>query len=291
MTCVVRLKGGLGNQLFQYAAGRSVAHRLGLDLFLDTTLLDSPGPSITPWKYGLTPFNVAAKVLSHAESRKVGVPRSRAMTWLARRGLPLSTKRYVFERSFSFDPVLRQCVGPMILEGYWQSEKYFLDVRDMLLSELAPAESEEFASAAAVVQNPSTVSVHVRRGDYVSNPAAAAVHGVCDFDYYRRAFDLIESKVSNPQYVVFSDDLAWVRENEAQFGRPLQHASDLANLAAHQELLLMSRCSHNVIANSSFSWWGAWLNRNPAATVVAPARWFAKDMDTSDLYAANWNKA
>lgn len=290
MSCIVRLSGGLGNQLFQYAAGRAVASRQGADLSLDLTQLNVRDGSITSRSYALSPLPIRAHVLTAEESAAAGLPLNRFDRWLARAGVRLKGRQLVVERGFNFDPSIPRLQGPVVMQGFWQSERYFADIRAVLLDELALPGAATLDEMTARLQAEESVSIHVRRGDYLTNPGANAFHGVCSPDYYQRSLALLEQQVEQPKYYVFTDDPAWVAENRGLFGRDVILVAEQLTLQAHEELVLMSRCKHNVIANSSFSWWGAWLNRNEQARVIAPANWFRHALDTTDLIPARWQR-
>ena len=134
----------------------------------------------------------------------------------------------------------------------------------------------------------SSVSVHVRRGDYVNDPKTNAYHGTCSLDYYKKAVEIIRNKVKDPVFFIFSDDAEWVKKN---FNIDEQQVlvSEPEKLSLTEELKLMASCRHSVVANSSFSWWGAWLNNNNEKMVIAPQKWFADPLiDTSDLIPSAW---
>ncbi|MBM0106161.1 alpha-1,2-fucosyltransferase [Steroidobacter sp. S1-65] len=289
MACIVRLNGGLGNQLFQYAVGRAVAHKYGCELLLDATLLNTRHASITPRSYELTPFKTVARLMSAEESVRAGLPTTRWDRWLARCGVRLRGRKYLIERGPGYQPAALESGGSLLLEGFWQSERYFSHIRELLLEEISTVDSAQLARASEQVQAEQSVSLHIRRGDYVSNPAAHAFHGVCSTAYYQAGMALLEQRVSRPRYFVFTDDPQWVADNRALFGRDLTIVSGAMQLQPHEEMVLMSRCRHNVIANSSFSWWGAWLNRNPDACVIAPAEWFRHAPDR-DVVPTRWQR-
>src|SRR5438445_13818663 len=159
----------------------------------------------------------------------------------------------------------------------------------MIRNELEPLdqlgiESQNFLKQ---INNTTAVSVHVRRVDYVANAGAAAYHGTCDTAYYRESIEYVVQRVSNPTFFIFSDDPEWVK-SEFKFEFPIVPVIHNRQVAAYEDMMLMSRCAHNIIANSSYSWWGAWLNRNPDKVVVCPKRWFKIGKDTKDLYLENW---
>jgi len=135
-----------------------------------------------------------------------------------------------------------------------------------------------------------SVSLHIRRGDYVQNQEANKFHGICSPEYYSQAMNLIEQKIENPHYFVFSDEVGWVREN-IKFNYPVDFVSG-NSISEAEELSLMSKCKHNIIANSSFSWWGTWLNTSPEKIVIAPKKWIENTdlADASDLIPKEWIK-
>ena len=139
------------------------------------------------------------------------------------------------------------------------------------------------------INTTNSIAIHVRRGDYVSVESVAQTHGVCSLNYYRRAIDFVTHKVENPQFFIFSDDPEWVSEHLST-GYPTSYVIHNGPEEAFQDLRLMSLCQHQIIANSSFSWWGAWLNKNAEKIVIAPRRWFLDKRNTSDMCPENWNR-
>jgi hypothetical protein len=173
--------------------------------------------------------------------------------------------------------------------GYWQSEKYFSEFsqqirRDFSFCKPLSSDNEEFANE---INHINAVSLHVRRGDFVNNPTTLATHGLCSLDYYRAAVQYISYRVNQPHFFIFSDDIAWTKENlEIVF--PCHYVDHNQGAESHNDMRLMSLCQHHIIANSSFSWWGAWLNPSKEKIVIAPKRWFAKQIDTRDLLPPSW---
>jgi hypothetical protein len=285
---IMRLMGGLGNQMFQYACGRSLALRTGHELVLETGLLKRRHLT-TPREFGLDAFNIAARLATRADmadgisllgrvKRRLGVHVSATLPTIEEPSLPSAPSLF---------PAQFDC---LCLVGYWQSEAYFAAHADVIRRDLAlragPAARLDAALLARLAA-PEAVSLHVRRGDYVADAKTNQFHGVCPLDYYRRAADHIAKQVRAPEFFVFSDDPGWVREH-LQLGFPLQVVSD-GRLRDFEELTLMSRCHHHIIANSSFSWWGAWLNPRPDKIVCAPRTWYADPTrDARDLVPAAW---
>jgi hypothetical protein len=197
------------------------------------------------------------------------------------------------EASFAYDERIRSAAAPIRLEGYFQSERYFADAAEALRTELTPR--LELLSAIDILGERllppgPTLSLHVRRGDY-ANPATMAVHGLMAPEYYERALRAVTERVGQVTVCVFTDEPAWVRANLRLPGET-RFVSEHTRTAL-QDLVLMSRCTHHITANSSFSWWGAWLNPRPDKVVVTPQHWFqpAAGLDTRDLRPAGWVKA
>ncbi|NVN97981.1 MAG: alpha-1,2-fucosyltransferase [Geobacteraceae bacterium] len=292
---VVKLTGGLGNQMFQYAAARRLADFHKTELKLDITFLEGPQTNYTPRVYELGKYNVSATIATRPEiarlSRHIYNPLAgylhnfRKMCGFAR-NLP----HYLQERHFHFDPSILSAPDNTYLDGYWQSEKYFCDIGDTLRREftLKAPQSSPASRLAERITGENAVSIHIRRGDYVHSKVASDAHGLCSMDYYLKCAALMVKKLGNPSFYVFSDDMAWVHES---FRLPSQMTLVDTGATPQEELLLMSRCKHHIIANSSFSWWGAWLGTNPDKTVFAPAKWFDKlDANTEDLLPLSWTR-
>jgi hypothetical protein len=283
-----RLIGGLGNQMFQYACARRLAHALQAPLKLDLSAFENYG--LRP--YALDGLSISAEIAPVDEVfkfRRRARIRSRLPELLSRL-IPGCRYEVFKERSFEFDSNVLKLRGNILLEGYWQSERYFNDIADIIRREftLKGTPSETNASLAARIRSTDAVSIHVRRGDYVSNPETRQVHGTCGLDYYQRAVDKIAGIEPHPHFFVFSDDPAWVKEN-LRLPFPTVVVERTGTYSPCGDLWLMSLCRHNIIANSSFGWWGAWLNSNPNKKVIAPQKWFnLKAYDTRDLIPAHW---
>jgi hypothetical protein len=286
---IVKLKGGLGNQLFQYATGRAIAERTGMTLKLDVSSYQSDALR----NYRLRAYPVVDKFATAEEIECLNPSKAHYARWTAsriRNALkPYYGRSYLKERGFPFDPAILQVRQPVYLNGYWQSEKYFADIADVLVREFTPASPLSPENEALVVRMAasSSVSLHIRRGDYVASPEALRVHGVVPLDYYRQAMSLMAGRVPAPHFFIFSDDMAWVQENLSA-DHPMTFVGSERSNQDYDDLRLMSCCRHHITANSSFSWWGAWLNRRPDKIVVAPQKWFAAPIDTRDLIPAGW---
>lgn len=279
-----RLVGGLGNQMFQYASARALSARLNTSLVLDA----SEFSSYRLHSYGLDNFAIAAEVLHAKQNVSLWSKAVSRFKVFMRMG---KTQNLCKEKDLSFDPAVLDLPDNSSLEGYWQSEKYFIDKADMIRTELAvkTAADGENLRMLQSIRVKLSVSLHIRRGDYVSDSRANAVHGTCDLAYYEAAAQYIAARCDEmPCFFVFSDDPDWVAENlNLPFKTVLiRHNGSEKNF---EDLRLMSACSHHIIANSSFSWWGAWLNPSKEKIVVAPQRWFKTSaLDSADLLPANW---
>ena len=280
---ITALSGGLGNQMFQYAMGRSLAARRGAPLLLDVRPLATDALR----DYALGGFRVTATVAKPADLPSAPGPIARRL----RRLLPWITPRAsVPERAFTFDPSILDLTPPAHLTGNWQSERYFADSADLIRAEfqLAAPFTPDRAQLAETIVARNAVSAHVRRGDYVSNPVANAYHGTCDPDWYAAAKSRMDDAVPNGDYVIFSDDPDWARTNLSDFANAL-FVEPSGDGKDEQDLHLMAMCRHHIIANSSFSWWGAWLNPRPDKVVIAPLHWFkGAAHDTRDILPAGW---
>lgn len=289
---VVRLMGGLGNQMFQYAAGRSLSLRRGAGLVLDLSWFHT----VSDRHYGLWALNISAETVDTPEwspgrgSRWLG----RLLNKVGKVGMeqlfrPNAVPVYR-EKGFGFDQAVPGLSAPVCLDGYFQSERYFSDQVSVIRNDftvISPPNEANVRLLERLAGN-DAICLHVRRGDYVANAKMNAFHGVCPVDYYRAGLQIVSEGLADPRCYVFSDDPAWVRANLCL---PLPTSVvDINSAEAPQEdLRLMAACRHFVIANSSLSWWAAWLGQHPGKRVVAPKQWFqTANLDTSQLIPGAW---
>lgn len=282
---LVRLRGGLGNQLFQFAAGLSLARRLSSRLRLDISSYALPGQR----SFSLGVFDLESNGVCD-----VGHQLDLSLFHKIARLLGRSGIKVFREDAFSFDEGFLGLEGKVILDGYWQSEKYFSNCSEELREILTIRKPISLSSSLIlkkIEESNSTVAVHVRRGDYVSSKLANSIHGTCTSEYYREAVRVIsDASRAKPRFFIFSDDIDWA-ENNLHFPHDSVFVRRSGGVPDWEDLLLMTRCSSNIIANSSFSWWAAWLNPNPEKVVVAPKLWFKDDTkDTADLLPESWLK-
>lgn len=285
---ITKLMGGLGNQMFQYSLGRRLAQDRGVPLKLDLSWFrDAQAIGVdTVREYALDGWHIQASIATAEDLSSF----SGYKGLLARLGL--GGRLLLRERGLEFDARVFRVPNDAHLAGYWQSEKYFRSIRELLLREftLATPPCRHVESLLARVRNPSAVAVHVRRGDYARNPRTNEFHGLCPIEYYLDAARRIADRVADPSFFVFSDDPEWVREN-LRLDWPMTQVTHDAGCTPHQDMWLMSQCSHHIIANSSFSWWGAWLCPNENKIVVAPIKWFTQaQYSANDLIPDTWQR-
>ncbi|WP_158557094.1 alpha-1,2-fucosyltransferase [Mucilaginibacter conchicola] len=282
---IVKLLGGLGNQMFQYAIARHLSKKNNDTLIIDSSFLNitnATGYTLRSYELGI--FSIDAGIL-HKEKYfgKKLISRIRPV---------LSRTKYVNEQSFKFAPEIFNIKGNIYLEGYWQTEKYFRDIADTIREDFTflPALNDINTKVAAQIKACNAVSIHVRRTDYVGADGAATYHSICSAAYYLNAIEQICETVPDAVFFVFSDDIPWVKEN-IQIKYPHHFIDHNSGKQSYIDMQLMSMCKHHIIANSSFSWWGAWLNNHQQKTVIAPKTWFNNpDIDTSDILPESWLK-
>jgi hypothetical protein len=271
------LMGGCANQIFQYATGLALARRLGVDLKLDISAYESQNQAETPRMFSLGLFK-------GVDEETVRTPNG----------------QIIREQGFSYQPaLLEKAPRACSLVGYWQCEKYFFALRDELRERLLPREplpARSIATERAILDaGERSVFVTVRRTDYVGSP----YHLLLPMEYYREAAALIAAKVPNPVFFVFSDDPEWCQANfklpyqttiAGNFDRTVEHHLGREDA----ELYLMRLCAHAVMANSSYSWWGAWLGPDiKGGFVIAPKGWFGPGLnndDARDTVPARWTR-
>jgi hypothetical protein len=258
----VKLDGGLGNQMFQYATAKSLATSSGTSLALDINVFDT----CSLRELEINKYNIDARIVNkNSIFRRV----------IKKLKLGEVSKYFFFEKTLEYDKSINTLGDSTYLEGYFQCEMYFKNIKNALVQEftLKGCLSEYTVKVASDILNVGmSVSLHVRRGDYASDANTNSVHGTCDLTYYKEAINMISERFKDVQYFIFSDDISWVKKNINVSNA--FYVDSQEERVPHEDLYLMSLCNHNIIANSSFSWWGAWLNTNPTKVVIAPKKWF-----------------
>ncbi len=291
---IVRLMGGLGNQMFQYAAGRRLAHIHNVHLKLDLSWFNNIENVNTARRYELHVFNIIADTASPEEVAllkrdKMSVFPEGIKKFINAINL-FKVSTWIREKHYHFDPAILKLTDNVYLEGYWQSEKYFKDIEAIIRKEFTIKEplSGKNKEMAELIRSSAAVSIHIRRGDYVTNPSTNQFHGVCGLDYYSNCIEKIAGMIKKPHFFVFSDEPEWA-QNNLKLHYPTKIIAHNAAGMAYEDLRLMSQCRHHIIANSSFSWWGAWLNPDPDKKVFAPKRWFkTNEYNDADLIPKSW---
>lgn len=274
---LVDIHGGLGNQMFQYALARKLK-KSGKKVFLDLSWYEK----FDEREYQLKEYHLSIPTADEKMRHDFQMKYLNNRLWdkLIKR-----PRNVITDQSGSIQTKVFR-VDNVKMTGYWQSEMYFKDIRDILLEEFEPLEhliSAEYRKKGIDMGQVHSVSVHVRRGDYLSKKNIAFRGGICTDEYYRNAISIIANRVANPVFYFFSDDIAWVKQQYQ--GENIRYI-DL-NGKAYEDMWLMKKCKHHIIANSSFSWWGAWLCQNDGQLVIAPSNW-KNGIDNKVIYCADW---
>jgi len=287
---IMKIWGGLGNQMFQYATAKALSMRSRQELKLDTSFY-SQDSSATKRELQLSIFGETLHIATEKDLKKVlGLlffkPFLKVWKRLLHYGFP--SLKYLNDPDFVYNQRTEKISTDCYMEGYWQSYRYFENYRDVLLESFSFPEiiKKNVSEIANTIAGNVTASIHIRRGDYVSSKSTNDFHGVCDIAYYNSAIAYLKARYPDLYILVFSDDIEWVKEHLPVSGKHLYVTN--GNRHPAEDMYLMSICNHNVIANSSFSWWAAWLNRNNNKVVIAPQKWFNTDLPTNDLIPAKW---
>lgn len=262
---IVRIVGGLGNQMFQYAYAKSLQQK-GFDVQIDISKFKT-------YKlhggYHLDKYNIDLKTSG----------------FLSTLFSLIKIKKNRKEKSLLYDENLLNLSGNEFVKGYFQTEKYFENIRDVLLKQFLinqKLSNSTIKYAEEIKQHKNACAIHIRRGDFISDEKANSVHGTCDLNYYNKAIELINTKFTKVHFFVFSDDILWTKKNlKIDNATYIDHKT-----IPHEDMFLMSLCKHNITANSSFSWWGAWLNQHKNKTVIAPKKWFINK--ENEVACQNW---
>lgn len=262
---IIKLKGGLGNQMFQYAAARQLSVLHNVELKIDLSFLEKDPTDYTKRHFELDIFKIKASIANLEET-----------TRLKNKNIKnIITGKYVKELKLTPFRIRPYSKNDCYVSGFWQSPTYFSNIKKLLKKEfeLKEAVYDSYNSnIISKISESNSVSVHFRRGDYVTNNRTNLSHGVCSMEYYQKAVNYIAKRISNPTLFIFSDDISWVKDNFSTIYPTVFVEQE--NYSTHIDFHLMSMCKHNIIANSSYSWWAAWLNKNSNKIVVAPRMWY-----------------
>jgi len=290
---IVKLEGGHSNQLFQYAAGRRLADKLGVELFMDKWWFENVVDLDSPRFYELGEYKLKQKFISRKDfalvENKPDNLRAKIYTLTKGKNKPrIKNYRYTlhdFDKKFLAQP------DNTYLDGWWQNERYFKKIRPTLLEEveLKTGATGKNAQWLKQIKETNSVSIHIRRGDYVTNKQTNKIHGVTSLDYYNRALDTLAKKSGKKEFTlfIFSNDMPWCQKN-LKFKYPTIFVD--GKNSGPEDMRLMKNCQHNIMANSTFSWWGAWLNQNPNKIIIAPKAWFNDKVENSqvDILPSEW---
>jgi len=289
---IVNLKGGLGNQMFQYALGRKLSLFSHQEFKFDLTGYERNNFR----SYGLGIFNVLENFASHEEVRKIKYPYG-----LLSKGWRGFKSKILRIYSTGWKPKTIEKIEKKLatgkdiyLDGYWQSYKYFEDIKDVLIKDFSLKIKLEETHPELITKIASTnsVALSVRRTDYLWPKNLKSI-GICSANYYKKAIKIIEAKVSDPFFFVITDDLEWTKAN-IPINCSVIYVSEMRKnntITYYQEMMLMSKCQHHIIANSSFSWWPAWLGKDLDKIVIAPDKWFTDNsLKINDIVPSTWIK-
>lgn len=279
---IVKVIGGLGNQMFQYAVGRHLAYKNQTEFKIDI----SSFKTYKAWKYALGHFNIIEEPATDKDIRLFNLKRGFNIFFKSNKNT-----LYLEKVKFEFDPGVLKCKGSVYLDGYWQSEKYFKDIEKIIKKEftLKNKPDSENKKMLNLIKNTNSVCIHARRGDYVTNPIVNKFHGICSIDYYNQCIQIASKRVKNPHFFMFSDEPDWIRDN-IKVDAPVTYITHNAPDKGYEDLRLMRNCKNFIISNGTFSWWGAWLSENKNKVVLAPKKWLNIDIETPDLLPDNWMK-
>lgn len=263
---ITKITGGLGNQLFQYSLGKAVADYHKVPLKLDI----SAYKAYTLHKgYRLDQFKISAAIATKNDIKRLKGSETLTSRILRKAGL-VKNKSYFTEKQRTIYDEEVFDLATRYLDGYWQNQQYFLSIRKIIIQEFQTKEplSDKAYNYQDQITKSNAVSLHIRRGDYLKHPEI----GVLDVSYYKHAVEYIKNRIEAPRFFIFSNDFGWCQENLDFIDNPIYVENTETEI---DDLVLMSNCGHNIIANSSFSWWGAWLNGSENKVVISPRKWMA----------------
>ncbi len=288
---IAEIVGGLANQMVIYAAGRALAEHKGTDLKLDLGALGRDKLR----KYVLHHLQITGEIATPEEIFRIRKSSKfklvEKLKTKLRKKLKLKVEHIYKEPFCSFDPNFWDLPADVHISGNFISSRYFAPVAPALRHEFRVSSplSRQTKQYESAMQNKNSICIHIRRGDYAANEHTKRFHGLIGLEHFTRAMAFIEERVAEPVYYVFSDDPEWALQNLTSV-HPLFFVSHNNGDHDYEDMYLMSRCRHNIIANSGFGYWGAWLNENPDKIVVAPREWFGDQAfnNAFDMIPPDW---
>lgn len=292
MKTVIKLQGGLGNQLFQYAFGKAIEFYTKIPVEFDDIKYLGKNPYRN---YELSRYNTNVVLIDHTRKKsilkkilrelliikhlknKVNVYKNKKIEWIK-----------LEDNSLTYCDKYKHIKKGMYIEGFYQCEEYFKEISDKIRQDFVFKEklNDQNLEILNEIKSSESVSLHIRRGDYLS----CSGYGILSVGYYKKGLDIIKDKLKDKdlKIFVFTEDTAWAKEN-IKFDVDTMFVNCNNSEEGYFDLELMRNCKHNIIANSSLSWWGAWLNNNPSKIVIAPDPWFI-DIVNSDIVPDEWIK-
>ena len=284
---IINITGGLGNQLFQYAFGRALSIKNKCQLKLDISSYQN-----YEWHdYSLRPFSIRENFADKSDCELLKGEKFSFVRKI-KQNIFNNKKFYYSEKDLRFNEKYKNLANPAYISGYWQSEKYFKQVEEIIRNEfkIVIPPSKPNQNLIKKIEKENAISLHVRRGNYANIKHVNKVHGTSPLSYYNDAIKVLIPKIPDPVFSIFSDDIEWAKKNliinnETVFVDFNNSTTDF------EDMRLMSMCKHHIIANSTFSWWGAWLNDSKSKIVIAPKIWFNDvnmNNQTANLIPSNW---
>ena len=293
MICV-KLFGGLGNQMFQYACGKSLAIKKNTTLVFDISSLEINSKGVTKRNLELEHLGIHVEEVTKRDLKKIKPLFKRIQNYFSIKlfNIGIQNENYFIENNFIYNKKIENISENCFLSGYWQSELYFVSIEKMIRDEFKfkNIKSEVNSKWEALIKSTNSVSIHIRRKDFISSNNKN-IHGACSIEYYKKAIEYIIEVNEKSYFFIFSDDTEWTEYNFHLSSIQSFFITGNTGSNSYIDMHLMSLCKHNIIANSSFSWWAAWINSNPNKIVVAPNNWFTDtgmNSQTHDLIPNNW---
>jgi len=290
---IAELVGGLANQMVIYAAAKALSEHLQVELKIDITKINKDKKR----NYALNHLNIGAKI---ATQKEIDFVCQKSNLWIinkiknkVRKKCNGNTFGIYVEPSISYDPNFFSLKDNTFIRGHFINAKYFSAIKEILRHEFQIKSSLSKKSKELIdpITSSNSVSIHIRRGDYANERKTNEIHGLIPIDYYKTSIDLISNRIKSPNFYIFSDDITWVKEN-LQTTQEMHFIEHTNGETAYEDLYMMSQCKHNIIANSGFSYWGAWLNTNEEKIIISPKQWCADNKlnDRFKLIPKEWLK-
>lgn len=280
---VIELSGGLGNQMFQYALYKKF-ESLNKDVVMETSFFRS-GQDLREYELGI--FPVKYRTITDKEAAEIR-GYGYQDTVLDKVRYKLKPKKYetYVDKIGPFQPEIFE-MDNVYLSGYWQNENYFKDIKETICRDFSFSEEviKKNKDICKRLKQENSVSVHIRRGDYLTTENTRIHGNICTERYYENAMAYIRENIENPHFYIFTDDLQWAREKYQ--GEDITIVDGNRDNSSYVDMFLMSQCKHNIVANSTFSWWGAWLNANPDKLVLTPPKWL-NNFEEAQIACADW---